>query len=308
MPKPHKDLPGGSQAWAAEVDALIEENKQLREVVRQLAANAGIDFANPKRGINTGATPSVKNPVAQKLSSLEDTATYNVLDGQVLSWSQAGQKWLPVEQSGGMEWVLATEEEHLWGDLDNDSDYYSTSVIGLRQAHDEGSGDGYGLVGSSTSSAFLHAAQRWWGGPTKAHGYVSAEPYYVKMGVEWIDDTGSTYGNDKGFEAWGQVSIDRESVYLKTPTGQPSTSNANAGMLERDGSISLLTNWFYVPQVNGVYSSYYNINYPKRPVPLVGSTPSAGGMVYDMTLKKPIFWDGTKWVDAMGNDIPAPLY
>lgn len=95
MAKSHKDLPGGSQAWAAEVDALLEENKKLREVVRQLCANAGIDFANPKRGINAGDTPSVKNPVAQKLSSLADTDTYNVADKQVLTWNQQGQKWLP---------------------------------------------------------------------------------------------------------------------------------------------------------------------------------------------------------------------
>jgi hypothetical protein len=280
---------------------------ELEAIVRRLTENAGIDMSNPKRGINTGATPSVKSPVRQKLSSLADVDTYNVLDGQVPAWSQKDQKWLPVQQSGGVEWVLATEEEHLWGDLDNDSDYYSTQVLAKYQAADEGSGDGYGLVGTSTSSAFLHGAQRWWGGPTKAHGYVSAEPYYVKMGIEWIDDAGSTYGNDKGYEVWGQVGVDRESVYLSTPTGQPSTSNTNAGQLERDGSISLRTNWFYVPQVNGVYSSSLHINFPKRPVP-IGGNPSAGAMVYDMTLKKPIFWEGTKWVDAMGNDIPAPLY
>lgn len=99
--KPHKDLPGGSQAWASEVDALMEENKHLREVVRQLAANAGIDFANPKRGINAGDTPSVKNPVGQKLSSFADVSTYNVADSQVLTWNHAAQRWNPQTPTGG---------------------------------------------------------------------------------------------------------------------------------------------------------------------------------------------------------------
>jgi len=92
----HKDLPPGSQKWASEVDKDRAELLALREVVRRLAENAGIDFANPKRGVNTGDTPSVKSPVGQKLSSLADVSTYNVLDGQMLSWNQKGQKWLPV--------------------------------------------------------------------------------------------------------------------------------------------------------------------------------------------------------------------
>jgi hypothetical protein len=287
------------------VDALIEENKQLREVVRQLAANAGIDFANPKRGINTGATPSVKNPVAQKLSSLADVGTYNVLDGQVLGWSQAGQQWLPIEPpQSGIAWELATEEEHLYGDLDNDSDYYGTQVIGKRDPYPPGvdyttggTGDGYGLVGTSTSSAFLHGAQRFWGGPTRAHGYVVAEPYYCKMGNVWInEETGN-------WEQWCEVGLDRDRLYLQTPMG----GLTDDGTPARDGSVAIKTNWFYAPQVNGVMDSYWHINYPKRPV-ADGYTPMAGAHVYDMTLKKPIWWNGTAWVDAMGNDIPAPLY
>jgi len=83
------------------VDALLAEVKQLREVVRRLTENAGIDFANPKRGVNAGDTPSARNPVYQKLSSLADVQSYNVADGQVLSWSQQGQKWLPVTPTSG---------------------------------------------------------------------------------------------------------------------------------------------------------------------------------------------------------------
>jgi hypothetical protein len=93
----HKDLPSSSQAWANEVDAIMEENKHLKEVVRRLCENAGLDFSNPKRGINpTRDIPASTNPVGQKLSSLADVQIYNVADKQVLNWSQKDQKWLPV--------------------------------------------------------------------------------------------------------------------------------------------------------------------------------------------------------------------
>lgn len=96
MSKGHKDLPAGSQPWAQEVDADRQLLRVLLPVVKRLAENAGLDFSNPLRGINAGTTPSIKNPVGQKLSSLADVQTYNVLDEQVLSWSQQGQRWLPI--------------------------------------------------------------------------------------------------------------------------------------------------------------------------------------------------------------------
>ena len=211
---------------------------------------------------------------------------------------------MPNAPSGGSGefWTLATEEEHLWGELDADSDYYSTQVAGKYQKDGDGGTpdmDGYGLVGTSTSSAFLHGAQRWWGGPTKAHGYVVAQPYYCKMGVYWIDDNG-------GWDAWGEVHIDRENVWIETPLGN--ASNMSEGGLQRDGSVTLRTNWFYVPQVNGIRDAYWNIRYPKRPVPLEGMQPAAGAMVYDMTLQKPLWWNGSEWRDAMNNAVPAAEY
>lgn len=91
----HKDLPSGSQTWAKEVDDAMQEIKRLTEVVRRLTENAGIDFSQPKRGVSTGSTPSINNPVGQKLSSLADVQTYNVLHDQVLTWDQAAQRWQP---------------------------------------------------------------------------------------------------------------------------------------------------------------------------------------------------------------------
>lgn len=297
----HKDLPTGSQAWARKVDALMEENAHLKEVVRRLCENAGLDYSNPKRGLSSGGAPSTNNPVGQKLSSLADVEIYNVADEQVLTWSQQGQRWMPATPvSGGAQWRKATDAELKHWDLAADSEDTDTTpqVMGVVDPDED---DGWGLVGTGTATAFVHAAQRWFGGPTRAHGYVAAQPYYCEMGVTWIED------NEGGWDEWGNVKIDRDEVWITTPTGKPSNMASSEGALQRDGSIVLRTNWFYLPQVNGVQYPQWNINYPRRPVPL-GSNPSAGAMVYDMTLNKPLFWNGTEWRDAMNNAVPAASY
>lgn len=128
----HKDLPSGSQAWANEVDALMEENRQLKEVVRRLCENAGLDFSNPKRGINDSRDiPSNANPVGQKLSSLADVQIYNVADKQVLNWSQKDQRWLPVNlptSSGGGAVDIPMSYNYGisgYGHLDSPFEYYA---------------------------------------------------------------------------------------------------------------------------------------------------------------------------------------
>jgi len=106
---PHRDLPAGSQPWAKEVDASLKRVAELEAIVRRLTENAGIDMSNPKRGINTGDTPNATNPVAQKISSLADVDSYNVLDGQVLTWDQQKQKWLPKTRAGGNRVLLPAD-------------------------------------------------------------------------------------------------------------------------------------------------------------------------------------------------------
>lgn len=75
--------------------AVAAEVKALKDVVRRLSGNASLDMSNPQRGINSGNAPSVQPTVGQKISSLADVSSYNVLDGQVLTWSQQEQKWYP---------------------------------------------------------------------------------------------------------------------------------------------------------------------------------------------------------------------
>jgi hypothetical protein len=258
------------------MDDAVKELKRLQGVVARLAQNAGIDQSNPQRGINAGATPSVKNPVDQKLSSLADVQTYNVLDKQVLSWSQQGQKWLPVT-SIGVEWRPATEDEFLQGDLSSDADWTSNQVIGrTNPSAYYGTSDSYGLVGVSDTSAYLHGAGRSYGGSSRAHGYVVAQPYYCKMGVVWIDDDPSV-----PWKVWGAVSIDRRDVAISTPQYQ---SNADGD----DGIIELHTNWFYTPRFTTAL----------RPVPPTSA--AAGAQIYDTDLGLPLWWNGSAWANALG--------
>lgn len=111
--KPHKDLPPASQPWAADVDSKLSKLTELETVIRRLAENAGIDFSNPKRGVNAGPTPSVKSPVSQKLSSLADVSTYNVLDGHVLTWDRQAQQWLPKAKAGAVPYKNLWPDPHM---------------------------------------------------------------------------------------------------------------------------------------------------------------------------------------------------
>lgn len=276
----HKDLPGGSQAWAGDVDKLMAEVKRLTEVVKRLSQNAGLDFSNPQRGVNVGDTPSIRNPVGQKLSSLADTDTYNVLDKQVLSWNQQGQKWLPVTlATGGVQWEPATEDETLLQMLDSDSDYFSTQVIGIHSPTEYDDRDSYGLVGTSNTSAFLHGSRRGFGGDTMTgHGYVTAQPYYVNMGVLFKDDD-----PELPWDTQSSMGLDRQTVYFRTAQYQTSPYDA-------DGNIIMFTNWFYCPQFTTA----------NRPVPPSFPANHKGTMIYDMDLGIPLWYNGSAWADALG--------
>jgi hypothetical protein len=178
----HKDLPGGSQAWAGELDALMAEVKALREVVKRLAGNAGLDYSAPQRGVNAGNTPSIKSPVGQKLSSLADVATYNVAEGQVLSWSQQGQKWLPVtlpSVSGTID-ISAISYSQLpvgYGTV-TDAENYAYTAAGVAEV----SGGTYPTVETwSTESSYMGAGN-WNVGPVSL-----IEMYHDGFGRPVID-------------------------------------------------------------------------------------------------------------------------
>jgi len=133
MPRTRKDLPMGSQQWADEVDKGLAKIAELEAVIRRLAENAGLDMSNPSRGVNTGATPSIQNPVGQKLSSLADVQTYNVADKQYLGWDQKGQKWLPatLPNAGGTVDISAVSYSGLtegYGTVTDASNYAYTAA------------------------------------------------------------------------------------------------------------------------------------------------------------------------------------
>lgn len=246
MGKSHKDLPAGSQPWADEVDSLMDEVKQLKEVVRRLTENAGLDMSNPKRGVNSGTMPSVRNPVGQKLSSLADVNSYNVVDGQVLTWSQQEQKWLPEAGAGGSDMVLI-EEQH-------------AGFVGAT---------GYGYLPTTESGPYSLLAQNAQGRLTIVARQAGAGvngTAVILNGKNWSIGYHNT-DLDKGLIAcvpddnltlhhYQGVHVDAQ--FFKSPTFDASTRNGLA-----------------VKQL--------------------------GGQIYNTTTKKPNWWDGSAWRDAVGN-------
>jgi len=184
--KSHKDLPPGSQQWAKEVDDMRSELTSLREVVRRLTENAGIDMSNPKRGVNPPAdTPSIKSPVGQKLSSLADVGSYNVLEGQVLSWSQQGQKWLPatLPSAGGTIDISAISYTGLaegYGKIADPANY-AYLAAGIKP-------DAYGnkrYIENWTTGTAYYGAGNWRNGPGVALiEQVGGDYPFIRMSVE----------------------------------------------------------------------------------------------------------------------------
>lgn len=285
--RPHRDLPAGSQGWAADVDTMRKELDEAKATIKRLSEILRVDPTRPNLNVNPQTiSPSANSADQQKLSGMADVKMYNIADGQVLTWDQKEQAVVPKDlpASTGAQWQLATDDEHLWGEVDSDSDYYSTQVMGLWDPalNAGGTGDSYGLVGTSTTSAFLHGRQRYFGGNRKAHGYVFAGPYYAGMGVQWVGDP----GHESEGERWASVKCDRERVIISTPTGQ-SYETAT-------GWVSFQTKWFYVPQFAST----------ARPVPPAGNESAyIGAMIYDLTLQKPIWYSGSNWRDAAGNAV-----
>lgn len=240
----HKDLPPGSQAWAGDVDKMAVEIAELKAVVRRLTENAGIDMSNPKRGVNTGDTPSVKNPVGQKLSSMADVHTYNVADGQVLTWEQKGQKWLPVTPLAG------------------DMIPIPMSYAGLAEGYGEVDGTKYAYTAAAVKDGYGYA--EIWGSD------------YVYIGAgDWDAATGLL----------GFMEVNKGKVILDA-------ADMAGGPLSRltveTWGIGLETPFVMLPRTTT----------GARPNPGAGAR--KGSMVYDTTINKPIWWNGTAWTDALG--------
>ena len=89
----HKDLPSGSQTWAADVAGQLAKITELEGIVRRMVADFGLDYANPDRGLNTGNAPSVANPVMLKLPSLKDLDIRDAQDGDLLTFDGKRGVW-----------------------------------------------------------------------------------------------------------------------------------------------------------------------------------------------------------------------
>jgi len=90
----HKDLPPSSQQWGRNVDEALAKLAAIEAVARRICADFGIDFADPAKGLNQGATPSVQNPVQLKLPSLKDLDIRDAVDGDLLTFDGKRGVWV----------------------------------------------------------------------------------------------------------------------------------------------------------------------------------------------------------------------
>jgi hypothetical protein len=302
--KPHKDLPGGSQAWASEVDTLMAEVQALREVVKRLAGNAGLDYSNPQRGINAGNTPSVKSPVGQKLSSLADVNTYNVLDGQFLGWSQQGQAWLPTTPGGGanlfeprdaIDPTSAKDALALGHNEDSEGApyafyYFNDITAGLSASYN---GVGLSSIGLGQS-----------GGPNMFCS--DGAGAYAMFGARHDYFQASTHDPVYDIETSFEVSSLNTHLQIIGPSGAESSTlgadhtNIDLSVYGPNGTSSM-----------GIEDECAYIVAPHVVIPqcTTATRPTLhlqdGSLVYDKTIKKPIFYDftATTWRDALGTAV-----
>jgi hypothetical protein len=92
--KNHKALPAGSQPWARDINTAVAKIAELEGIIRRMANDFGLDYSNPKRGVNTGSVPSVKNPVMLKLPALQDLDIRDAVDGDVLTFDASRGVWV----------------------------------------------------------------------------------------------------------------------------------------------------------------------------------------------------------------------
>jgi hypothetical protein len=241
----------------------MAEVKELKAVVKRLAGNAGLDFSNPQRGVNAGATPSVKNPVGQKLSSLADVSTYNVLDEQVLSWSQLGQKWLPV--------TLPTPT--------------AGGTIDISEVSYSGLAEGYGVVTSPTEYVYTAASV--------VPNEFGPDYYYTES---WT--TGTAYigaGNWDDGPAYALIEMDVDGF------GRPSVQLTADDYVDGTFATTTLSSFSY--RIEEAYFVLHRCATAARPTGLGTDDQERGACVYDTDLSIPIFWNGTAWTDALGTTV-----
>lgn len=260
MAATHRDLPPGSQKWADEMDALREEVKVLKALCARMAQDLRIDPRDPSKNMNPQSdSPTVASPVQQKLSSLGDTDTYNVAEGQVLAWNQQKQAWtakdLPAAPGGDS--------------IDVSSVSYSKQTRGD------------GVLQDSSNYAY-HAAY------TDDQGYrASAETWSTK---KVYIGAGSWQAN-----TYSMIEMDRDGFgrpYVQIDAYDDADGTYGDVVVFSYGVA------FHVPRIMLPHCATAN-----RPTGLGSNENDMAAMLFDVTLGKPIFWNGTAWVDALGTAV-----
>jgi hypothetical protein len=87
-------LPPGALEIARQLEEGMAKLREIEAIARRMCADFGLDFSDPSRGLNTGNTPSIQNPVQLKLPSLQDLDIRDAQDGDLLTFDGTRGKWV----------------------------------------------------------------------------------------------------------------------------------------------------------------------------------------------------------------------
>ena len=152
-------LPGGANDWAREVTKALETLAQLQEMARRICSDFGLDIANPARGLYTGATPSVENPVQLKLPSLQDLDIRDAQDGDLLTFDGKRGVWVARAHD-----TVQLPKEFPLGDPDS---YYVPGAEFIPADHWS---FGQVFTNNRTDPSFEHGTDAWEHGGEESNG------------------------------------------------------------------------------------------------------------------------------------------
>jgi hypothetical protein len=191
----------------------------------------------------------VQNPVGQKLSSLADVRTYNVADKQVLSWSQQGQRWLPVTlptpSAGGTIDISAVSYSGLtegYGTVDSPTKY-SYNAAGMKGEEPFR----YAYVENWTTGAAYFGVGNWATGTgyslIEMAGDGFSRPYIQLSAFDYADGTtGSATIYSYGFRLDGAYFVANRCTTAGRPTGL-GTGDDRRGAMVYDTDLGIPIWW-----------------------------------------------------------------
>ena len=285
MPATHRDLPPGSQKWADELDKAMLRIQELEALVLRMAQDLRIDPRDPSKNMNPQSdSPTVTSPVQAKLSGLGDVNTYNVADKQVLTWNHQQQAWqakdLPVPTGSDF---TPDKSTYIY---DFSGEYYGWHPLAHGVAPDATTGN-YALVAYDEGGEMM----------LTTHQGTSYSNFY--LGTPGTSSSPTSAGSSKDrLTYWESYSNDSGDNYYDSIQMIGGNVEFSGGLLV---GVANAPRGFVLPLTTtaGRPTAAQMAEY----IHLGSITGTLGACLYDTDLKKPIFWNGSQFTDALGNAV-----